>query len=177
MPITVVCQCGSRFRAPDEYAGRPARCPKCKAPLRVPEQADQPAPVKETQQGVGAKVRRVLHHLNRALARPLWSPGNLGSDRPPARPKPILKAISSLVLFVAFLVAFVVGCRIAWLNLPHWQAIALMVGVPLIINSIGYWIEREKRDRAAYEFHRRALDKLDKLDTVDETETKEPRKP
>lgn len=42
MPIPVACQCGAKFNAKDELAGKAVRCPKCKQPLTIP--APQAAP-------------------------------------------------------------------------------------------------------------------------------------
>ncbi len=39
MPIKVACQCGAAFAAPDQYAGKMVRCPKCTQPLAVPAAA------------------------------------------------------------------------------------------------------------------------------------------
>jgi ssDNA-binding Zn-finger/Zn-ribbon topoisomerase 1 len=36
MALQVTCQCGQRFAAKDEMAGRTVRCPKCKEPLTIP---------------------------------------------------------------------------------------------------------------------------------------------
>lgn len=45
MPIQVACQCGQRFAAKDELAGRTVKCPKCGSPLAIPRpSASQPAP-------------------------------------------------------------------------------------------------------------------------------------
>ncbi|MFT5523006.1 MAG: hypothetical protein ACI9G1_001270 [Pirellulaceae bacterium] len=50
MPIPVGCQCGQRFAAPDNLAGKAVRCPKCGNPLQIPNpQAEQP----QQQGGVG----------------------------------------------------------------------------------------------------------------------------
>jgi RsiW-degrading membrane proteinase PrsW (M82 family) len=38
MPIVVSCECGGRFRARDELAGRAVNCPKCGRPLTIPDQ-------------------------------------------------------------------------------------------------------------------------------------------
>lgn len=35
MPFDVQCECGRKFRARDETAGRLVRCPECKSPIRV----------------------------------------------------------------------------------------------------------------------------------------------
>lgn len=35
MPIVVACQCGQRFQAKDELAGRTVKCPKCSSPLTI----------------------------------------------------------------------------------------------------------------------------------------------
>lgn len=35
MSIVVECQCGKRFKAKDEMAGRKVRCPGCREPLRI----------------------------------------------------------------------------------------------------------------------------------------------
>lgn len=37
MPIPVVCSCGSRFTAPEKYAGRQMVCPKCHATIQIPQ--------------------------------------------------------------------------------------------------------------------------------------------
>ncbi|MCO6458307.1 MAG: hypothetical protein J5I93_23620 [Pirellulaceae bacterium] len=37
MPIAVACQCGQRFQARDELAGKAVKCPKCGQPLRIPD--------------------------------------------------------------------------------------------------------------------------------------------
>jgi len=39
--ITVVCNCGKSLRAPDKLAGRPARCPNCRALITVPVPSSQ----------------------------------------------------------------------------------------------------------------------------------------
>ncbi len=39
MPIVVACQCGQRFQARDELAGRQAKCPKCGSILTIPRPA------------------------------------------------------------------------------------------------------------------------------------------
>ncbi|MEE3370238.1 MAG: hypothetical protein VX346_12945 [Planctomycetota bacterium] len=39
MPIQVACQCGQRFSAKDELAGKRAKCPKCGQPLVIAEAA------------------------------------------------------------------------------------------------------------------------------------------
>jgi len=37
MPIPIVCPgCSTRFKAPDQLAGRAASCPKCQAKLQIP---------------------------------------------------------------------------------------------------------------------------------------------
>ncbi|MFO0902780.1 MAG: zinc ribbon domain-containing protein [Pirellulales bacterium] len=36
MPIKVACRCGAAFAAPDHYAGKTVKCPKCAQPLTVP---------------------------------------------------------------------------------------------------------------------------------------------
>jgi hypothetical protein len=36
MPITVACQCGAKFAAKDELAGKAVKCPKCSQPLKIP---------------------------------------------------------------------------------------------------------------------------------------------
>jgi hypothetical protein len=36
MPIKVVCSCGAGFAAPDQYAGKKVKCPKCGGALAVP---------------------------------------------------------------------------------------------------------------------------------------------
>src|SRR5689334_11754078 len=39
MSIEVSCQCGRRFRAKEEWAGRRAKCPGCGSPLVIPTPA------------------------------------------------------------------------------------------------------------------------------------------
>ena len=36
MPITVACQCGAKFAAKDQLAGKAVKCPNCTQPLRNP---------------------------------------------------------------------------------------------------------------------------------------------
>ncbi len=36
MPITVSCQCGAKFAAKDELAGKAVKCPKCSQPIKIP---------------------------------------------------------------------------------------------------------------------------------------------
>lgn len=36
MPISVVCQCGAKLNAKDEWAGKTLKCPKCSQPVKVP---------------------------------------------------------------------------------------------------------------------------------------------
>ena len=44
MPIVVRCSCGKSLRAPDSLAGKAARCPACKSPLRIPaDSSGEPA--------------------------------------------------------------------------------------------------------------------------------------
>ncbi len=43
MPIKAACQCGARFNAKDELAGKRVKCPKCGQPLVIPS-AQSPAP-------------------------------------------------------------------------------------------------------------------------------------
>ena len=42
MAIKFTCQCGKRFSASDEHAGRQVRCPKCGSSLKVPELEQDP---------------------------------------------------------------------------------------------------------------------------------------
>ena len=35
MPIAVACQCGAKFAAKDELAGKTVKCPKCSQPLVI----------------------------------------------------------------------------------------------------------------------------------------------
>ncbi|MFT7641529.1 MAG: hypothetical protein ACI9G1_003280 [Pirellulaceae bacterium] len=53
MPIPVGCQCGQKFAAPDNLAGKAVRCPNCKNPLQIPNpQAQvQQRPQQPQQQG------------------------------------------------------------------------------------------------------------------------------
>lgn len=49
MPIEVSCECGGRFRAKDELAGRQVKCPRCARMLTIPSQTfdlveDEPPP-------------------------------------------------------------------------------------------------------------------------------------
>ncbi|MFO0818751.1 MAG: hypothetical protein U1A77_12465 [Pirellulales bacterium] len=44
MPIKVACQCGAAFAAPDHYAGKTVKCPKCSNPLTVPRPAGATLP-------------------------------------------------------------------------------------------------------------------------------------
>jgi hypothetical protein len=51
MPQAVTCQCGARFAAKDELAGKTVRCPKCKQPIAIPR-AEMPPPAPAS--GVGS---------------------------------------------------------------------------------------------------------------------------
>ena len=42
MAIKFSCQCGKRFSASDEHAGKQVRCPKCGSSLQVPELEQDP---------------------------------------------------------------------------------------------------------------------------------------
>ncbi len=42
MPIKVSCQCGQKFTAKDQLAGKAVKCPKCGQPLRIPSPAGPP---------------------------------------------------------------------------------------------------------------------------------------
>jgi hypothetical protein len=39
MPILVACQCGKKFKAADQFAGKTVRCPGCGNPLAIPKAA------------------------------------------------------------------------------------------------------------------------------------------
>jgi hypothetical protein len=39
MPIRVKCVCQQQFDAPDQYAGKTVKCPKCAAPIHIPRPA------------------------------------------------------------------------------------------------------------------------------------------
>lgn len=43
MPIVVSCECGQRFAARDDLAGKTVACPKCKAALTIPAAKAPPA--------------------------------------------------------------------------------------------------------------------------------------
>jgi len=44
MPIEAKCQaCGVRFRAPDKYAGKRVKCPKCAAAIQIPADGQEQA--------------------------------------------------------------------------------------------------------------------------------------
>ncbi|GEM_PF-1973890 len=51
MPIQVACQCGQKFSAKDELAGKRAKCPKCGQPLVIAEAA--PAPSESLEDSLG----------------------------------------------------------------------------------------------------------------------------
>lgn len=52
MPIEVACQCGRRFAARDDLAGKTVACPGCKGPLRI--EAPRPASVPVEPTGVSS---------------------------------------------------------------------------------------------------------------------------
>jgi len=47
MPIKVTCQCGQRFAAKDELAGKRVKCPKCGEVLMIGQAGPKPAPKRE----------------------------------------------------------------------------------------------------------------------------------
>jgi WD40 repeat protein len=53
MPIQVACPCGFRSLAPDPFAGKKVKCPKCNRPLEVPDpsQAMELTPVADDDDG------------------------------------------------------------------------------------------------------------------------------
>ena len=60
MPIAVACQCGQRFQARDELAGKQAKCPKCGRILTIPSpqpkappRATSPAPLEDILEDAG----------------------------------------------------------------------------------------------------------------------------
>ncbi len=53
MPIEVTCQCGKRFAARDDLAGKTVACPACKAPLKIAPPRPMAVPVPEPT-GVGS---------------------------------------------------------------------------------------------------------------------------
>ena len=72
MPITVTCaKCLTRFNVGDQHAGKTGACPKCKAPIKIPELKDEVvihAP--ELEAGAkDAKGRSILKPLKRKEAK------------------------------------------------------------------------------------------------------------
>ncbi|MCA9171397.1 MAG: hypothetical protein KDB23_27195 [Planctomycetales bacterium] len=66
MPIKTVCSCGAAFAAPDKYAGRQVKCPKCSEPVRVPAAGAAPAAAsgaKRTSKPAAPPVDRELASL------------------------------------------------------------------------------------------------------------------
>jgi len=63
MPISVTCPCGKKLKAPDELAGRVAKCPKCGANLDIPVEfavpvlEAEPEPEPEPQAATAADSR------------------------------------------------------------------------------------------------------------------------
>jgi hypothetical protein len=83
MPITVSCPCGKKLTAPDDLAGKRAKCPACGEAVNVPDVPDPHfAPTVPPTAKVSAKPRR-RWWLTRGLQR-VWD----SWDEPPSPPQP-----------------------------------------------------------------------------------------
>jgi hypothetical protein len=59
MAIKVVCDaCRKQFEAPEEYAGREATCPRCKAAVTIPDPKSEPQRVVVT--GIKLSVENMM---------------------------------------------------------------------------------------------------------------------
>jgi len=59
MPIRVKCQCGRTLKSPEEFAGKWARCPKCKVAVQIPL-AEAPTLVRPAGDAVTPKTPRTF---------------------------------------------------------------------------------------------------------------------
>src|SRR3954466_9963493 len=67
MPIVVACNCGKRFKAGDQFAGKRTRCPGCGQTLPIPGGA--PATATAAPKAAAAPVRRPVAAAAAAAAR------------------------------------------------------------------------------------------------------------
>ncbi len=70
MPISVVCQCGAKLNAKDEWAGKTLKCPKCSQPVKVPAAgtaAAKPAAPASAPKKAPAKEAAAAHSVNSLL--------------------------------------------------------------------------------------------------------------
>ena len=68
MPIKTVCSCGAAFAAPDKFAGRQVKCPKCSQPVRVPADGAAPAQAGAKAAGKGSPAAGAAQGKRRAAA-------------------------------------------------------------------------------------------------------------
>lgn len=70
MAIVVNCRCGKKFKVKDQLAGRKARCPACKGPLRIPgEKVASPASAAEPPPAEAAGLSEATAAAEQALLR------------------------------------------------------------------------------------------------------------
>ncbi len=71
MPISVICpSCHARFSVSDKFAGQSGPCPKCKAPIRIPDKSEEV--VIHAPEGFGptnAEGKAVLRPIERTQTR------------------------------------------------------------------------------------------------------------
>lgn len=96
MPISVLCACGKKLKAPDSAAGRVAKCPACGAMLDVPDPSYEiPVPVMEIEPVAVAAVS-LLDVKPPARQIPAWA-------RDPIVLVGVAVPCLVLILFVAFM--------------------------------------------------------------------------
>src|SRR5258708_3635722 len=80
MPIVVACQCGKRFKAGDQFAGKRTRCPGCGQPLTIPAVPAPPAPPRP----VPPQAREPVDLLSLGTEEEVFQPA--AAEAPPAKP-------------------------------------------------------------------------------------------
>ncbi|HEY2584411.1 MAG TPA: PrsW family glutamic-type intramembrane protease [Tepidisphaeraceae bacterium] len=85
MPIEVSCECGGRFRAKDELAGRRVKCPKCGAVLTIPT---PPIDLSDFDEEPSVKQHVPLPTRPASAADDSWD--NDDDDAPPRRALPVM---------------------------------------------------------------------------------------
>ncbi|HEX8200752.1 MAG TPA: hypothetical protein VF590_09710, partial [Isosphaeraceae bacterium] len=111
MAITVTCSCGGRFKAPDEAAGRTARCPSCHAPLVIP----------------AADAESAVQYLE-------LKPGEPPAPEAPPAVAPVGRRANRLG--IASLVLGILALLISWipiLGLAAWP----LAGIGIILGIVG----------------------------------------
>lgn len=137
-PVKVTCVCGQRFAAKDSLAGKTVKCPKCRAPLRIPQQTAGPCPSCRAEMPAGAVLCiqcGYSHQLGRRVESELDKTEKTPTDESWAdRPSPRSGKKKHLWILAA-VVGVVILFGIAWAIAQQPRA-SLLVYIPVSIFSV-----------------------------------------